>query len=59
MYKQGSCVMIGSDVNGGPEVGLVKSLLINPEGDVCLVCDILSSTNFSSHYHAYKYICCV
>ena len=53
MCKQDSCVIIGSDVDGGPEFSLAKSFLINPEGDVCLVYDILLSTNFSSHYSAY------
>ena len=53
MYKHDSCVIIGPDVDGGPEFGLAKSFLINPEGDDCLVYDILLSTNFSSHYHAY------
>ena len=53
MYKQDSCVIIGSDVDGGPDFGLAKSFSINSEGDVCLVYDILLSANFSSHYHAY------
>ena len=53
IYKLDSCVIIGPDVDGGPEFGLAKSFVINPQGDVCLVYDILLSTNFSSHYHAY------
>ncbi|XP_039303463.1 uncharacterized protein LOC120357354 [Solenopsis invicta] len=54
LYKKGMCVAIGVDDDNGPEFGIISSVLVNHNGTVCLMCNVLSCTMYSEHFHAYN-----
>lgn len=54
LYQRGMCIAIGIDNDGGPEFGIISSILINLDGNVCLVCSVLSCIMYSEHFHAYN-----
>lgn len=56
LYKRGMCVVIGVDNDNGPKFGIISSVIVNVDGNVCLVCNVLSSVMYSEHLHAYNVI---
>ncbi|KYN30159.1 hypothetical protein ALC57_00385 [Trachymyrmex cornetzi] len=54
LYHTGMCVAIGVDDDGGPEFGIISSILVNLDGNICFICSVLSCIMYSEHYHAYN-----
>lgn len=54
LYQRGMCVAIGVDDDGGPQFGIISSILVNLDDNVCLICNILSCTMYNEHFHAYN-----
>lgn len=54
LYKKGMCIAIGVDDDNGPEFGIISSVLVNHNGSVCLVCNVLLCITYNEHFHAYN-----
>ncbi|KYQ57434.1 hypothetical protein ALC60_03395 [Trachymyrmex zeteki] len=47
----GTCVAIGVDNDNGPKFGIISSILVNLNSNVCLVCNVLSCVMYNEHFH--------
>jgi len=52
-YKKGVCVVTDANDDDGPLLGIVSEVFVKAEERrVGLVCDLLTTTSFSHHFHA-------
>lgn len=55
-YRKGTCIVIRCKehyYDSLPVFDLIKSILRNEENRICLICQILLTSNFDTHLHAY------
>jgi len=53
-FKRNVCVVVDASDDDGPKFGVISDVLVNKDGEVGLVYEVLSIVSFSYHFHAYE-----